>query len=126
MVNESFNLAHNDPNNLFPSGGEVNGDRSNHPYGEIPGEPREYGSCNVEVEKVDGSKIFEPAENQSRGTVARAMLYMAETYGVNTKLDMFTIMDWHLNNPPEAWEIERAQRIADETGMRNSWVLGRE
>ena len=27
----------NDPHNLFPAGGEVNGDRSAHPYGTVEG-----------------------------------------------------------------------------------------
>jgi deoxyribonuclease-1 len=124
-VNEDFKLAHNDPNNLFPSVGEVNADRSNHAYGEVPGEPRVYGACNAEIiELSGGGSLFEPAEGKVRGTVARAMLYMAQVYGVNVELPMAEIWQWHLSNPPESWEIERAKYIAEQTGLRNEWILG--
>ena len=36
-VDPDFQAAHNDPHNLFPAGGEVNGDRSAHPYGDGSG-----------------------------------------------------------------------------------------
>lgn len=124
-VNQEFELAYNDPNNLFPSVGEINADRSNHPYGLISGEQREYGECDAEIiELNDGSKIFEPAEGKVRGTVARAMLYMAQVYGVNVELPMSKIWSWHKNNPPENWEIERAKLIAEKTGLYNEWILG--
>ena len=48
-VDPEFRAAHNDPHNLFPAGGEVNGDRSNHPYGTVAGENRAYGTCDFEV-----------------------------------------------------------------------------
>ncbi len=123
-VNEHFDLAHNDPNNLFPSSGEVNGDRSNYPYGEVDGEPREYGVCNFEMGPGPEGKIAEPPEGKIRGTLARAMLYMSEVYGADVKLPLDIVWTWHLENPPEAWEIERAKRIAKETGLRNRWILG--
>lgn len=124
-VNEDFELAHNDPNNLFPAVGEVNADRSNHPYGEIPGEERIYGACDAEITSLEGGgKLFEPAEGKVRGTVARAMLYMAQVYGINVELPLTEIWSWHENNPPEQWEIERAQNIAEKTGLHNHWVLG--
>lgn len=124
-VNEDFKRAYKDPNNLFPSVGEVNGDRSNHPYGEIPGEQRLYGACDAEIMELEGGgKIFEPAHGKVRGTIARAMLYMAQVYGVNVELPMSTIWSWHENNPPENWEINRAKLIAKKTGLRNEWILG--
>lgn len=124
-VNEDFELAHNDPNNLFPSVGEVNADRSNYPYGEVPDEPRLYGACDAEIIELEGGgKIFEPAEGHVRGTVARAMLYMAQTYGINVELPMDEIWSWHKDNPPAQWEIQRARLIAERTGLCNEWVLG--
>lgn len=123
-VNPGFDLAHNDPNNLFPSSGEINGDRSNHPFGEVDGEPRLYGSCNFEIGKTDGIKVAEPPEGRVRGVLARAMLYMSMRYGVNIKMPLETVWKWHIENPPEQWEITRAQRIADDTGLRNRWILG--
>ncbi len=61
----------NDLHNLVPSIGQVNGDRSNHPYGIVDGEPREYGSCDFEV---GGSpKVAEP-NPYIRGNAARIWL----------------------------------------------------
>lgn len=48
-VDAKFLAAHNDPHNLFPAGGEVNGNRSAYPYGTVEGEPRCYGACDFEV-----------------------------------------------------------------------------
>ena len=59
-VDPAFVAAHNDPHNLFPSGGEVNGDRLNHPYGTVEGEAREYGTCDFEVGGIP--KVAEPAD----------------------------------------------------------------
>ena len=123
-VNDEFRIAHNDPNNLYPSSGEVNGDRLNYPYGEVLGEPRSYGVCNFEVATVSGTKVAEPPEGAVRGVLARSMLYMAEVYGADVRLPMETVWSWHTENPPSPWEIERARLIAERTGLRNRWVLG--
>ncbi len=123
-VNHDFDLAHNDPNNLFPSSGEVNGDRSNHPYGLVEGEPREYGQCDAELAGAGRNKTFEPAEGPMRGVAARAMLYMSQTYGADVKMPLATVWSWHTTYPPQAWEIERARLISERTGLHNAWILG--
>lgn len=125
-VNEWFDVAHNDPNNLFPSSGEVNADRSNHPYGEVDGEKRVYGQCDFEMGEGGSGKIAEPGSGKLRGTLARAMLYMAQVYGANIRLPLETVWQWHTDNPPEPWEIKRAELIAERTGLRNEWILGKE
>jgi deoxyribonuclease-1 len=125
-VNDHFDLAHNDPNNLFPSSGEVNGDRSNHPYGMVEEEKRVYGSCNFEMGRSSTGKVAEPGDGALRGVLARAMLYMSQVYGVDSKLKLETVWEWHVNNPPEEWEITRAKLIAERTGLKNEWILGKE
>lgn len=125
-VNAEFTLAHNDPNNLFPSSGEVNGDRSNYPYGEVPGEERIYGACDFEMGRAPVGKIAEPPSGPARGTLARAMLYMSSTYGADIRLPLSIVWQWHINHPASPWEIERARRIAADTGLRNRWILGDE
>ena len=79
-VDPDIQAAHHDPHNLFSAGGEVNGDRSAHPYGNVKGEPRTYGACDFEV--GGRPKVAEPGEGV-RGELARAMLYMEERYGVD-------------------------------------------
>jgi deoxyribonuclease-1 len=70
-VNDTFRKAHNDLVNLTPAIGEVNGDRSNHRYGIVDNEPREYGACDFEFE----NNVAEPAV-RIRGDIARIQLYI--------------------------------------------------
>ena len=126
-VDPDFEAAHNDPHNLFPAGGEVNGDRSAHPYGTVAGEPRAYGSCDFELglgtESGAGGrpKLAEPAHGV-RGELARAMLYMAERYGGDVRMSEDALRGWDRADPPEPWEIERARRIEAATGLGNRFV----
>jgi deoxyribonuclease-1 len=117
-VNPAFMQAHNDPNNLFPSAGEVNGDRSNKPYGEVDHERRVYGGCDIEI----STKLADPAP-EVRGELARAMLYMVDTYGADVKLPLRTLLDWHEDDPAEEWEVDRAEAIKFHTGLANRWIL---
>ena len=118
-VDPAFVTAHNDPHNLFPAGGEVNGDRSAHPYGTVEEERRAYGTCDFEVGGFP--KVAEPTSGV-RGELARAMLYMAERYSVDVQMTREELLGWHESDPPEDWERERAMRIEAATGLRNPYV----
>ena len=78
-VDATFKHIEADLHNLTPAVGELNGDRSNLPYGIADGEPREYGACDFEI----GGKprVTEPPDNV-RGDAARIWLYMSETYKI--------------------------------------------
>ena len=80
-VSREFRLMEADLFNLYPAIGEVNGDRSNYEFAEIPGEKRSYGKCDVEIE---GKKI-EPRE-EIRGDVARTYFYMMASYPKRVKI----------------------------------------
>ena len=126
-VNDWFHQAHNDPNNLFPSSGEVNEDRPNYSYGELVGEKRLYGQCDFEIGvKMNGTRIAEPGDGPQRGVLARAILYMSQVYGTDVKMPLTTVWEWHKQYPPQRWEIKRAKLIAERTGLRNEWVFGRD
>ena len=71
-----------DMHNLFPSIGEVNGDRSNFVFGEIDGEEREYGECDFEV----AERIAEPKKS-IRGDIARSYFYMSHQYKMEISED---------------------------------------
>lgn len=51
---------------------------------------------------------------------------MSEIYGVDVKLPLDIVSQWHIEKPPEPWEVERAKRLAQETGLQNNWILGTE
>ena len=97
----------------------MNGDRLNHPYGTVEGEPRAYGNCDFEV---GGSpKVAEPADSV-RGELARAMLYMTDRYQVDVRMKREELMRWHEVDPPDHWETERARRIDAATGLKNPFI----
>ena len=91
-VDPEFRAAFVDPHNLFPADGEVNNDRGNHAYGNVPGEPRLYGVCDFEV--GSSPKVAEP-DKCVRGELARAMLYMEDQHGARLEMERDVLLAWH-------------------------------
>ena len=117
-VDVEFRRIYVDPHNLFPSGGEVNFQRLDKPFGPISGEKRDFGTCDMETT----SSLAEPAVSV-RGELARAMLYMMDTHKVVIRgMTRAELEDWHKADPPKDWEKKRAQEILARTGLRNPWV----
>ncbi len=118
--NKDFKLRAADLYNLYPSVGEVNGNRSSYKMGIIPGEEREYGSCDVEI----NLKTVEPRE-QVRGEIARTYFYMNKAYpgydiiSSETK-PMFD--EWNISDPVDFWECKRAKKIEELQGNANEFV----
>ena len=109
-----------DLHNLAPSVGELNADRSNHPYGEVPGEPREYGSCDFEM-GTNPKRAEPPAAVQ--GDVARIWFYMAQTYAVPlTAAQRRMLTRWSADDPVDEWEKLRDDRVEAPQANRNAWV----
>lgn len=119
-VDKTFRRIEADLHNLAPSVGELNGDRSNLPYGIVAGEPRAYGACDFEI---GGSpKATEPAD-AIRGDVARVWLYMAQTYDVSLKPGVRAMFEeWSTADPPDNWERLRDDRINAAQGNRNPFL----
>lgn len=118
-IDPKFMEKYNDLHNLFPASGEINFDRLHHPYGEVQGEPRAYGACDFEMGRRP--TVAEPAKSV-RGELARAMLYMKDQFGVDVRMSREQLLSWHVLDPPEPWEIERAQRIEAETGQKSHYL----
>ncbi len=119
-VNLLFRYMEADLYNLQPEIGEVNGDRSNYRYGEIPGEKREYGACDFEIE----DSIAEPRE-AIRGIIARTFLYMDESYssqGLLSDKNRKLYEAWNAQYPPDNKECERAKRIEQIQGNKNRFI----
>ncbi|PTQ89388.1 endonuclease [Agitococcus lubricus] len=115
-----FETAHNDLHNLFPAVGEVNGDRSNYNWGMVEGNKREYGACPIEVD--ESIRRAEPPD-AVKGDVARVMFYMEDTYGFKlSDQDRKLFSVWSKQDAPDAWEIERNQRIAEKQGKDNRFI----
>lgn len=108
-TNKQFQFMQADMYNLRPAIGEVNGRRSNYSFAMLDGEKRIFGICNMEIE----NQKAEPPDERM-GDIARTYFYMDTAYpglsiisGKNEKL----FAAWDAQDPVDAWECERAQRI---------------
>tara|TARA_R110002072_G_scaffold147185_2_gene294443 strand:- start:4372 stop:5211 length:840 start_codon:yes stop_codon:yes gene_type:complete len=123
-VDDDFRRIEADLHNLFPAVGEINGDRSNLPFGRVAGEPRAYGRCDFEINRNARRKdrVAEPPDGM-RGDLARAALYMTDTYAVPLETAFRTLLQgWHRDDPPDDWERLRDARIEAAQGNRNPYV----
>jgi deoxyribonuclease-1 len=121
-LDSKYRAFESDLYNLRPAAGEINGDRSNRRYGEVTGEGRSYGACDMEVSFE--SDLAEPATSV-RGNVARAVFYMAERYGFRlSREEMAMYQRWHEADPVDAAERDLAERTATVQGNRNRFVVG--
>ena len=115
-----FRLMEADLYNLQPAIGEVNGLRSNFSMEMIPGEKREFGACDVEIE----NKKVEPRP-EVRGDIARTYMYMDKAYpgqGVISQRNRKLFEAWDQQDPVDEWERERARRIEAIQGNPNPFI----
>lgn len=118
-ANREYRLMQSDLYNLYPAIGAVNALRSNFNYALLPDVPVTFGSCPM---KVSGNRA-EPPE-YTRGAIARTTLYMAESYPkYRISNQQRQLMEaWNRMYKPDAWECERASRIARIQGNENHFV----
>jgi deoxyribonuclease-1 len=108
-TNKKFKKAHNDLMNLVPAIGEINGDRSNYRFAMLQGEPRNYGSCDMEINRK--AKKTEPPEHV-RGDIARIYFYMRDKYGLQLSKQTTKLMQiWNKQDPMDKVERLRINRI---------------
>ncbi|GBF41478.1 nuclease, EndA/NucM family [Leptospira ellinghausenii] len=117
-----FNLIEADLHNIVPVPGEINADRGIFPYGEIEGEPREYGLCDFEVNFK--ASIAEPKPD-IRGDIARIYFYMEWRYQIpipEGKRKLY--QNWHENDPPDTFEIRKNEIVERLQKIKNPFVEG--
>ncbi|MGH8464572.1 MAG: endonuclease [Pseudomonas sp.] len=108
--------------NLYPSVGEVNGDRSNFNYGMNAGVARQYGQCTT---KIDFEQKTAEPRDEVKGLVARTTFYMFDRYKLSmSRQQQQVLMAWDKQHPVTAWEKERDRRIAAIMGHSNPFVTG--
>jgi len=134
-------MSHSDQHHLFPVvQNAVNSVRNNHPLGIVTTVSGTFYDAKIGTNSL-GKTVYEPRNNH-KGDAARAMLYMCVRYdGVdgntwtfnwlnNTKLpslteppqDLATLIQWHKQDPPDKWEVERNNYIASIQQNRNPFV----
>jgi deoxyribonuclease-1 len=115
-----FRYMESDMYNLVPAVGEINGLRSNYSFTMIPGEKREFGLCDMEIE----DRKAEPPE-YVRGDIARIYKYMDAAYpgrGVISKNNRKLFNVWDRQDEVDAWECQRTRRIENIQGNENPFV----
>ena len=116
-MNSDFQLMQADMYNLVPSVGEINAVRSDLSFGEIPGEKREFGICDFEV---DG-KVAEPAD-RVKGDIARIYQYMDQAYpgyGIISEKNRLMFEKWAALDPADEKECQRGLEIEKIQGNGN-------
>jgi deoxyribonuclease-1 len=117
-VDDVYRKAFVDLHNLVPVVSEIAQARKGLPFGEVDGEPREFGTCDFEV----GEKTVEPAES-IRGDIARVYLYMAHAYEMPLEESEEAMFEkWHKADPPSDWERERNLRIKEVQKVGNKFI----
>lgn len=119
--NAEFRQMEADLHNLVPAIGELNGDRSNLPYGIVNGESRAYGQkVNMEIDFK--TRTAEPPDSVY-GDVARINFYMQMRYKLTLskqQVQLFTA--WNNLDPVDAWEKQRNELILKAQGNFNPYV----
>ena len=140
-----------DAHHLLPTDGRVNGFRSNYPFGNVGSNlisqsgisnPTLNGSklgnyVNTGLFAGYSGTVFEPVD-EFKGDIARIYFYFITRYEsqiANWTYDMFTttsqglsnpflytLLDWHLNDPVSQKEIDRNNALYNYQGNRNPYV----
>ena len=119
-TSKRFNRIEADMHNMYPALAKVNKTRSAMAYDLIKGEKYYYKECDFEVDFH--KRKVEPTPS-ARGKIARAMLYMADTY--NLKLfskQKKLLLKWHRANPSTKEEKRRNRRIKEIQGKANHYI----
>ena len=118
-VDAQFRAVEGDVNNLVPEIGELNADRRDFPYRELPPETRQYGACDFEVDTQ--LKAVQPAI-PLRGFIGRTWLYMHAAYNVPmTDEDLKVYQAWADAYPVQQWEKDRAARIQQALALKTEF-----
>lgn len=138
----SEGLPEGDMHHIYATRADVNNDRGNLPFGEVPDAQAEswyylaseitsIPSSNIDLYSERGVGLFEPPEAH-KGNVARAMMYFYTMYQPQAdaadpnffELQKEDLCAWHLLDPIDGAEWNRTWQIADyQQGKPNPFVL---
>ena len=118
---ERFNLIESDMHNMYPARRDMNQQRGAMKYGLIDGERWVEAGCDLEVDRRRRAVEPRPA---IRGDIARAMLYMDDTYPELRlyKRQRILLERWHREDPPDEQELRRNRQIRNIQGNGNTWI----
>lgn len=118
-----YGFAEADLHNLWPAIGNINSSRGKLPLGELPGDTaRKFQNICQDYERSSGKLAVVEPRDQSKGELARSILYMAITYGLSPKGSITQLIQWHKDDPPSDHEKSRNDKIEELQGTRNPFI----
>jgi len=115
-----FNQMESDMNNLWPSVGEVNADRSNFRYSDFGGTPDQYGQCKF-VTDFKGRKV--QPDVISKGQISRVYLYFQDQYNLKISDQQLKLFNaWNKMYPVTDVERKRNDLIIKIQGHGNKFI----
>lgn len=115
-----FRYMESDLYNLVPAVGEINGLRSNYSFAMTPGEKREFGTCDMEIQ----DRKAEPRPEVG-GNIARTYKYINLAYpgdGMISNKNRKLLDERDREDPVDRWECEWARRIEQIQGNGNPFL----
>lgn len=123
--NFPIELQKSDLHHLFPSEMKANSTRNNHPFAEVAGRATHANCTDSQIgQSIDFPQVksFEPPA-EHKGNVARALIYFSTRYKVDIpESEMNYLRVWNIEDPVDAEEIERNNKIMEIQGNRNPLV----
>jgi deoxyribonuclease-1 len=119
-TNSKFRQMEADMHNLVPAIGEINGDRSNYPFGNIRGEKRLYGKVDMEIES--SKRLAEP-KRSILGDIARTYFYMHDRYNMYISPQQEKMfIKWNNQDPVTRWERKKNLLVKSIQGDNNDYI----
>jgi len=105
-----------DLHNIVPADARIDLERSTAVFEELPDEVPA-GTCGLKR----SFQIIEPPDD-IKGDIARAILYMVETYNLPLQGSLRQYQHWNTMDPPSPQEIERNRQIQELQGNSNRFI----
>lgn len=117
-------MQKSDLHHLFPTDSQMNAIRGNNSFGEVVSDTKILKCKNVRFGKSAEGRgdVFEPPP-EHRGNVARALFYFSVRYDLPIDpVQEAYLRKWNREDPVDAEELERNEKIAALQGNRNPFV----
>lgn len=117
-------MQKSDIHHLFPTDSEMNAIRGNNPFGEVVKDETDLKCRESRFGTTASGRhgVFEPPKSQ-KGNTARAMFYFATRYDMVIDAEQeASLRKWDKEDPVDAEEQDRNEKIAKLQGSRNPFV----
>ena len=119
-IDKKFQQMEADLHNIVPAIGTVNQARGTLPFGELETTIENFMGCPIKIDKTKNKVEPRP---EIRGVIARTYLYMSKKYDLSLSIeDKALYKKWHIEYPPDNWEIEWNGLVKEIQGNENIYI----